>query len=213
VIFKAYLSEWKTAGEGSRQMKWLFLILCLYATAVGFNALFFMPGAYDWFNFVAAAVAFSAAFVLGHQSMKRFERDLTNSSKQDLEANKQALVDEQRGTTYQITLVCKGVPVHAGAAAARDISEEFTHRPWHKDVTCVWDGSQLILQAERVADSNGLSLRDEFSDAISASIAGGFNGNIEILSSKEFKSHLVNAENRQGQVLGAKLPISRLPGT
>jgi hypothetical protein len=50
------------------------------------------------------------------------------------------------------------------------------------DVTCVWDGSQLILQAEKDFDSNGLALVDEFSDAISACIEGGFDGNIEILS-------------------------------
>ena len=89
---------------------------------------------------------------------------------------------------YRIVLACKGVPPHAGAAGARDISKEFTHRPWHANVTCVWDGSQLILQAENDFDSNGLALVDEFSDAISACIEGGFDGNIEILSIQESTS-------------------------
>jgi len=89
---------------------------------------------------------------------------------------------------FRIILVCTGVPTDAGAAGARDISEEFKHRPWHKNVTCVWDGSQLILQAENDFDSNGLALIDEFSDAISACIEEGFDGNIEILSIQEFNS-------------------------
>jgi hypothetical protein len=68
------------------------------------------------------------------------------------------------------------------------ISNEFAHRPWHENVTCIWDGSQLILHAENDFDSNGLALVDEFSDAISACIEGGFDGNIEILSIQESKS-------------------------
>jgi len=52
----------------------------------------------------------------------------------------------------------------------------------------VWDGSQLILQADNDFDSNGLALIDEFSDAISACIKDGFDGDIEILSIHEPKS-------------------------
>ena len=89
---------------------------------------------------------------------------------------------------YRIVLACKGIPTHAGVAGARDICNEFEHRPWHENVTCVWDGSQLILQAENDFDSNGLALVDEFSDAISACIEGGFDGNIEILSIQESTS-------------------------
>jgi hypothetical protein len=89
---------------------------------------------------------------------------------------------------YRIVLACKGVPTHAGVAGARDISNEFTHRPWHEKVTCVWDGSQLILQADNDFDSNGLVLVGEFSDAISSCIEGGFDGNIEMLSIQEYKS-------------------------
>ena len=53
---------------------------------------------------------------------------------------------------------------------------------WHENVTCVWNGSQLILQADKDFDSNGLALVDEFSDAISACIKDGFDGDIEVLS-------------------------------
>jgi hypothetical protein len=55
-------------------------------------------------------------------------------------------------------------------------------RPWHQNVRCEWDGSRLMLQAENDFDSNGLALLDEFSDAISASIADGFDGGIEVVS-------------------------------
>jgi hypothetical protein len=83
---------------------------------------------------------------------------------------------------YRIIMACEGVPPNAGAEAARDISDEFTHRPWHKNVRCVWDGSKLILQAENDWDSDGLGLIDEFSDAISAYIKDAFDGDIKILS-------------------------------
>jgi len=83
---------------------------------------------------------------------------------------------------YRIILACHGVPVHAGAEAARDIGEEFTHRSWHHHVRCEWDGSRLILQADNDFDSNGLALLDEFSDAISGCIEDGFTGGIDVVS-------------------------------
>jgi hypothetical protein len=83
---------------------------------------------------------------------------------------------------YRIVLACKGVPAHAGVTGARDITEEFTHRPWHQNVRCEWDGSQLILQADNDFDSNGLALLDEFSAAISACIRDGFDGGVDIVS-------------------------------
>jgi hypothetical protein len=89
---------------------------------------------------------------------------------------------------YHIVLVCKGVPAQVGAASARDIAEEFTHRPWHKNVRCEWDGSQLILEADNEVDTNGLALRDEFSDAISACIKEGFDGGIDIVSVRPLPS-------------------------
>ncbi len=89
---------------------------------------------------------------------------------------------------YRIILACNGVPAHAGLAGARDITEEFTHRPWHQNVSCQWDGSQLILQADNDFDSNGLALLDEFSDTILACIQDGFDGDIEVLSVKTLTS-------------------------
>jgi hypothetical protein len=63
-----------------------------------------------------------------------------------------------------------------------NITEEFTHRPWHQNVSCEWDGSQLVLKADNDFDSDGLALLDEFSDAISACIEKGFDGDIDIVS-------------------------------
>ena len=83
---------------------------------------------------------------------------------------------------FRIRLSCNGVPRHAGAAAADDISEEFTHRSWHQNVQCAWDGSSLLLQADNDYDSTGAALADEFSDAISACIADGFDGAIKVES-------------------------------
>lgn len=83
---------------------------------------------------------------------------------------------------YRIVLACDGVPTHSGAAGAIDITEEFTHRPWHKNVTCEWDGVRLVLQADNDFDSDGLALCDEFSDAISACIRDYFDGKIEVVS-------------------------------
>jgi hypothetical protein len=83
---------------------------------------------------------------------------------------------------YRVTLACDGAPVHAGPQAAIDITQEFAHRPGHENVVCTWNGLALILQAENDFDPEGLALIDEFSDAISAYIADGFDGNIRVLS-------------------------------
>ena len=85
-------------------------------------------------------------------------------------------------TRYRIVLACNGVPTGVGAEAARDITEEFTHRSWHQNLSCEWNGSRLILQADNDFDSNGLALLDEFSDAISACIEDGFDGGIDVVS-------------------------------
>jgi hypothetical protein len=71
---------------------------------------------------------------------------------------------------FRVVLACDGIPAPAGPKGARDIAEEFTHRPWHENVTCSWDGDTLILQAENDYDKEGLALLDEFSDAIAACI-------------------------------------------
>jgi hypothetical protein len=86
---------------------------------------------------------------------------------------------------YRTILICDDVPIDEGAAAARDIAEEFQQRPWHQNVTCDWDGRALILRAENHFDRNGLALTDEFSDLISASIRNRFDGDIRIVSIEE----------------------------
>jgi hypothetical protein len=81
---------------------------------------------------------------------------------------------------YLITLACTGFPSQLGPSGAVDIAEEFTHRPWHQNVRCEWDGSALILKAENDWDKEGKALLDEFSDAISACIAEPFDGDIVV---------------------------------
>ncbi len=90
--------------------------------------------------------------------------------------------DECEARRYRIILSCDGVPVDAGPQAAIDISEEFTHRPWHENAGCRWDGTFLLLAAENDFDAEGLALLDEFSDAIAGCITDGFNGSIRVLS-------------------------------
>ena len=84
---------------------------------------------------------------------------------------------------YRVVLACYGIPESAGAEAATDITTEFAeNRPWHSNVSCNWDGSRLILQADNDFDSDGLALMDEFSDCISAYIAELFDGEIKVES-------------------------------
>ena len=89
---------------------------------------------------------------------------------------------EAGANTYQITLTCSGIPVSEGAQGAINITEEFTHRSWHHNVRCEWNGSLLILHAENDYDADGKALIDEFSDAISANITELGEGGIEIRS-------------------------------
>lgn len=83
---------------------------------------------------------------------------------------------------YRVVLTCSGVPEHAGPAAATDITEEFTHRPWQENAKCTWDGLVLRLQADNDFDGNGTALTEEFSDAIAACVAEGFDGSITVES-------------------------------
>ena len=87
------------------------------------------------------------------------------------------------GIMYKVVLSCSGVPKAAGPEAAADITREFAERrTWYKNVSCTWDGSKLMLSAENDHDPKGLGLMDEFSDCISAYIAGGFDGDITVES-------------------------------
>ena len=102
-------------------------------------------------------------------------------------AEEHLIEDEAPKLRYRVVLVCTGVPANAGAQAALDITEEFTHRPWHHNAVCRWDGHVLILQAENDFDPNGVALTDEFSDAISANISGGFDGDIRVQSTESIR--------------------------
>jgi hypothetical protein len=85
---------------------------------------------------------------------------------------------------FRIVLACHGIPADSGPQAALDIAEEFTHRPWHTNVTCTWDAAtkRLQLQAENDYDEAGLALIDEFSDAIYACIENPGEGGIRLVS-------------------------------
>jgi hypothetical protein len=104
--------------------------------------------------------------------------DATNAAEQ------RSMENDAPKPTYRVILACTGVPTNAGAQAALDITEEFTHRPWHHSAVCRWDGNVLILQAENDFDPNGVALTDEFSDAISANVEGGFEDDIRAQSSE-----------------------------
>jgi hypothetical protein len=93
--------------------------------------------------------------------------------------------EDNAGKRYRIELVCDGVPSDAGGQAAIDIRDEVGHRPWHENVQCKWNGTALFLAAENDYDSEGRALMDEFSDAIAACIADGFDGRIRVVSVKE----------------------------
>jgi hypothetical protein len=90
---------------------------------------------------------------------------------------------------FRIILSCDGVPPSVASEAALDIAAEFTeHRPWHRNVSCRWTGSHLILQVENDFDSEGLALMDEFSDCLSAYIDEAFDGEIKLESLTNLKN-------------------------
>nr|WP_294543799.1 hypothetical protein [uncultured Rhodopila sp.] len=89
---------------------------------------------------------------------------------------------------YRILLQCAGVPPDAGADAAKDITEAFLRRPWHRNVGCDWDGRPLCLVGENDFDPQGLALMDAFSDEISACVTGGFDGDLLVVSITQIAS-------------------------
>jgi hypothetical protein len=58
--------------DGEDAMKWTLFLLSLFALFAANNALFWLPGSYDWFNFVAAGIAIFVAAILAWFSSKRF---------------------------------------------------------------------------------------------------------------------------------------------
>lgn len=71
---------------------------------------------------------------------------------------------------FKVRVSCRGLQHLEGVAAPECVLEEFSHRPWHVNVRCEWDGASLWLEAENDYDANGLALLDEFSDAVVACI-------------------------------------------
>ncbi len=82
---------------------------------------------------------------------------------------------------FHLVLECEG-PLKDGSQAALDIADEFTHRPWHQNVTCAWDGAVLRLEADNDFDEDGLALRDEFSDAIVACVTDAEYSDLRVVS-------------------------------
>ena len=91
-------------------------------------------------------------------------------------------VEKRDGSRYRVILACDGIPTERGPQAAADVAEEFTNRPWHKNVECKWGNGFLLLTAENDYDAQGLALMDEFSDAISACSAPDFGYAIRLVS-------------------------------
>jgi len=79
---------------------------------------------------------------------------------------------------YRVTLVCSGLNEAEGAAAAADILEEFSHRPWQWDPRCEWKDGVLRMSATNDFDKDGNALLDEFSDAVHACVH--YSGKISI---------------------------------
>ena len=69
---------------------------------------------------------------------------------------------------FKSRVSCRGLLPEEALTAPKDVLEEFSHRPWHANVRCEWDGACLWLEAENDYDANGSALLDEFSDAVVA---------------------------------------------
>lgn len=85
---------------------------------------------------------------------------------------------------YRITLTCAGLTDAEAQNAPADIQAEFSHRPWHQNVVCGWDGKLLWLEAENDYDREGKALFDEFWDAVIANVNFSDEIHFEIVSVK-----------------------------
>lgn len=83
---------------------------------------------------------------------------------------------------FHVILECEFKESAGPQQAARDITEEFLHRPWHENVRCTWDGRSLRLEADNDFDDKGLALLDEFSDAITACVTDAGYGDLRVVS-------------------------------
>jgi hypothetical protein len=71
---------------------------------------------------------------------------------------------------FRARVSCRGLLHGEAVSAATNVLDEFSHRPWHANVRCEWDGTSLWLEAQNDYDANGAALLDEFSDAVVACI-------------------------------------------
>lgn len=84
---------------------------------------------------------------------------------------------------FRVIASCEGIADSEGREAAAEVTNEFAeHRQWHENVKCTWDGKELVLEAEKDFDEEGLALQDEFSDCISAHVAIPFDGRLKVIS-------------------------------
>jgi len=86
---------------------------------------------------------------------------------------------------FHVVLECEGLHSSDGPQAAVDITEEFTHRPWQKNVSCTWDGHILRLEVDNDFDPKGLASRDEFSDVIVACVVDAEYSDLRVVSVTE----------------------------
>jgi len=70
-------------------MKWVLFIFSLVALFVANNALFWLPGAYGWFNVVASSISIFIAGILAWFSSKQFVK--SNSTRNDSPSLKKIL--------------------------------------------------------------------------------------------------------------------------
>lgn len=88
---------------------------------------------------------------------------------------------------FHVVLECEGIHPEEGDQAATDITEEFSKSPWHHNPKCTWDGTTLRLEVDTDFDSQGLALRDEFSDAIVACVVNAEYTNMRVVSVAEVR--------------------------
>lgn len=84
---------------------------------------------------------------------------------------------------FHVVLECQNR--QGSAADAANIAEEFSHRPWHKNVACTWDGRTLRLEADNDYDLDGLALLDELSDVITAVVEEAEYADLRVVSVRQ----------------------------
>ncbi|CZF79697.1 hypothetical protein GMA8713_01090 [Grimontia marina] len=87
---------------------------------------------------------------------------------------------------YRVTLVCRGLRKEDGPEASSDIMKEFeSHRKWHANPACAWDGENLKFVSETDFDNDGQATLDEFGDCIAAYVTNYCGSQVVIESVEE----------------------------